>query len=132
MILISFSELNEHLIDKTTTGLMVSTDNGTIINDNIRMFYSDNAVSVNYRLRLRDVTARPNITVTNLPNNLPQFSGFGNPTLFSPTGSGGITTTDLSDISYDGNNLTIFMENFIGQIPTGYVELSGSVFYVNT
>lgn len=105
----------------------ISTSSGTVMSGSLVTYtYDNNFVSINYHIRLKNTTGRPTATVTGLPSMRSVSSRPCNPTLVRIGENNEVSDTTYANIN--GTTMTIYMTNFLGNVPagTGYMLYSGS------
>lgn len=109
----------------------MTTNNGSIDNtSSFNLWHTKNYKFVfgNFNIRLNSVTNRPSIIISDIPTKLCFFRSFGT-TIFSSDGlDDNFKGTDTCIIgrNVNENTISIWIHNYVGPAPSGYVALTGN------
>ena len=132
----AWSELASRMktVTDSTTGVTFATNSGTISSATMNICYNNKTAFLNIRVRIKDPTIRPTITVSGLPADIPYFRGHSAPCQVRMPSTSGSVASDPFGIVHVANaaSFTMVMENYIGACPAatgGYIAVVASVAY---
>lgn len=132
----AWSELASRMVHMTeaSTGVSVTTSTGTVASAVMDLSYNNKTVFLNIRVRIKDPTSRPTITVSGIPSSVPYFRGDSAPSQVRMPSTSGSTASDPFLITHNASEsyFLMMMENYIGACPSstgGYITVTACIAY---